>query len=230
MPNELIWILFALVNFSLLLLFYRLFGRTGLYVWIGMATVIANIQVLKTVDLIGLTATLGNILYGTAYLATDIINEKHGKKEAKKAVWLGFATLVTMTIIMQIALAFEPGAEDIAHDALATIFSLIPRIVAGSLAAYMISQYFDVWIYDKLRNLFPSDRQLWIRNNGSTVISQFVDTIVFCTIAFYGTYPFDIWLEIFITTYVIKFAVAIIDTPFMYIAKNMHVEKSNSTN
>ncbi|CDQ39851.1 queuosine precursor transporter [Virgibacillus salexigens] len=222
MPNELIWLLFAIVNFSLLLIFYRLFGRTGLYVWIGMATIIANIQVLKTVELIGLTATLGNILYGTAYLATDIINEKHGKQEAKKAVWLGFATLLSMTVMMQIALAFQPGADDIAHEALATLFGIIPRVVLGSLAAYMISQYFDVWIYDKLRSLFPSGRQLWIRNSGSTMISQLVDTMVFCTIAFYGEYPTSVWLEIVITTYVIKFAVAVIDTPFMYIAKRMH--------
>lgn len=222
MPNEIIWILFALVNFSLLLLFYRLFGRMGLFAWIGMATVIANIQVLETVELFGLTATLGNIIYGTAYLATDILNEKYGKKDAKKAVWLGFSTLITMTIMMQVVLVFEPGSDDIAHGSLATIFGMIPRVAAGSLAAYAISQYFDVWIYDKLRKLFPSDKNLWIRNNGSTVISQLLDTAVFCTIAFYGEYPTSIWLEIFFTTYIIKFAVALIDTPFMYIAKNLH--------
>ncbi|SDQ55600.1 hypothetical protein SAMN05216232_2102 [Virgibacillus subterraneus] len=222
MPNEIIWILFALVNFSLLLLFYRLFGKMGLFAWIGMATVIANIQVLETIELFGLTATLGNIIYGTAYLATDILNEKYGKKDAKKAVWLGFSTLITMTIMMQIVLVFEPGADDIAHGSLATIFGMIPRIAAGSLAAYAISQYFDVWIYDKLRKLFPSDKNLWIRNNGSTVVSQLLDTAVFCTIAFYGEYPTSVWLEIFLTTYIIKFAVALIDTPFMYIAKNLH--------
>ncbi|MBP1949611.1 queuosine precursor transporter [Virgibacillus litoralis] len=222
MPNEIVWILFALVNFSLLLLFYRMFGKMGLFAWIGMATVMANIQVLETVELFGLTATLGNIIYGTAYLATDILNEKYGKKDAKKAVWLGFSTLITMTIVMQIVLMFEPGADDIAHESLATIFGMIPRIAAGSLAAYAISQYFDVWIYDKLRKLFPADKNLWIRNNGSTVVSQLLDTAVFCTIAFYGEYPTSVWLEIFLTTYIIKFAVALIDTPFMYIAKNLH--------
>ncbi|MGX4669402.1 queuosine precursor transporter [Cerasibacillus sp. JNUCC 74] len=221
MANELIWIILAIVNFTLLLLFYKWFGRTGLYIWIGMATILANIQVLKTVDLIGFTATLGNILYGTAYLATDIINEKYGKAEAKKAVWMGFATLVTMTVLMQGTLAFEPSADDVAHEALATIFNLIPRIAAGSLAAYLISQSFDVWMYDKIRKLFPSDRHLWIRNNGSTGISQLLDTIVFCTIAFYGTYPTNVFMEIFFTTYIIKFIVALIDTPFMYIAKRM---------
>ncbi|WP_099158314.1 queuosine precursor transporter [Virgibacillus ndiopensis] len=222
MANEIIWILFAVVNFSLLLLFYRLYGKMGLFVWIGMATVIANIQVLKTIELFGLTATLGNIVYGSAYLATDILNEKYSKQDAKKAVWLGFTTLITMTVIMQIALSFEPGPNDIAHSSLESLFGIIPQIALGSLAAYIISQYFDVWIYDKLKKLFPSDRFLWIRNNGSTMISQLLDTTIFCSIAFYGQYPFDIWIEIFVTTYIIKFVVALLDTPFMYIAKYMN--------
>ncbi|SFD76976.1 hypothetical protein SAMN05216238_10410 [Lentibacillus persicus] len=224
MPNEVIWLLFALVNFTLLLIFYRLFGRVGLFVWIGMATVIANIQVLKTVELFGLTATLGNILYGTAFLATDIINEKYGKEDAKKAVWLGFSTLVVMIILMQITLQFEPGPDDIAHGALSTLFEVIPKVALGSLAAYIVSQYFDVWIYNKLRKVFPSDNYLWLRNNGSTAISQLLDSAVFCGIAFFGEYPFSIWLEIFMTTYIIKFVVAIIDTPFMYMAKNMKIK------
>lgn len=229
MPNELIWILFALVNFSLLLIFYRLFGKTGLFVWIGMATVIANIQVLKTVELFGLTATLGNIIYGTAYLATDILNEKYSKEDAKKAVWLGFSALLAMTIMMQISLIFEPGESDFAQGALDTLFGLIPQIALGSMAAYIVSQYFDVWIYDKIRKLLPQTKYLWIRNNAGTMLSQLLDTIVFCSIAFYGQYPFDVWLEIFFTTYVIKFVVAIIDTPFMYIAKFMHKEDKKST-
>ncbi|MFC4557341.1 queuosine precursor transporter [Virgibacillus kekensis] len=224
MPNELIWILFALINFGMLLLFYRLFGRTGLFVWIGIATIIANVQVLKTIELFGLTATLGNIIYGTAYLATDILNEKYGKKDARQAVWLGFSTLIAMTIMMQVALQFEPGASDFAQGPLQSIFGMIPRIALGSLAAYIVSQYFDVWIYDKLRKMFPSDSYLWLRNNGSTLISQLLDTAVFCTIAFLGIYSPSVWLEIFITTYIIKFIVALIDTPFMYAAKYMKVK------
>ncbi|WP_077326604.1 queuosine precursor transporter [Virgibacillus siamensis] len=225
MPNELIWFLFAMLNFSLLLFFYRMFGKMGLFVWIGLATVIANIQVLKTVELFGLTATLGNIIYGTAYLGTDILNEKYGKKDAKRAVWMGFSTLIAMTVMMQISLVFNPGPDDIAHESLETIFGMIPRVAAGSLAAYAMSQYFDVLIYDKLRKLFPADKFLWVRNNGSTMLSQLLDTAVFCSIAFLGQFPMTVWFEIFITTYVIKFIVALIDTPFMYIAKYIHQSK-----
>ncbi|RCW64959.1 queuosine precursor transporter [Saliterribacillus persicus] len=225
MSNELLWIVFALVNFSLLLLIYRIFGKAGLFVWIGMSTVIANIQVLKTVEMFGMIATLGNIIYGTAFLATDILNENHGKKYAKKAVWMGFATLLSMTIMMQFALRFIPAESDFAQPALETIFELIPNIAIGSLLAYIVSQYVDVWIYDKLKKIFTSDRFLWLRNNGSTMISQLIDSLIFCTIAFYGAYELDVWFNILITTYVIKFIVSLMDTPFLYVAKRIHTAK-----
>ncbi|UOQ85838.1 queuosine precursor transporter [Gracilibacillus salinarum] len=221
MTNELLWILFALLNFAILIVMYRIFGKAGLFVWIGMSTVIANIQVIKTVEMLGLIATLGNITYGTIFLATDILNENHGKKEAKKAVWLGFASLLIMTIVMQVVLRFTPHASDISQEALETIFEIVPNIALGSMAAFVISQYLDVWIYSKIKKLLPSERMLWIRNNGSTMISQFVDTLVFCSIAFYDLHDFDVWLEILLTTYVIKFAVAALDTPFLYMAKKI---------
>ncbi|MCT2537327.1 queuosine precursor transporter [Aquibacillus koreensis] len=227
MINELLWILFALVNFSLLIIMYRFFGKPGLFVWIGMSTVVANIQVLKTVELFGLTATLGNIIYGTAFLATDILNEKYGKKEAKKAVWMGFATLIAMTIMMQIALQFTPHADDFAQESLTTLFDLIPNVAIGSLTAYIISQYFDVWIYSKIKRALPSEKHLWIRNNASTMISQLLDSFIFCFIAFFFVYPFEIWIQLFFTTYIIKFIVAAIDTPFLYLAKRMKVNENS---
>ncbi|MCA1063112.1 queuosine precursor transporter [Rossellomorea sp. AcN35-11] len=216
-----IWfgLVFVLITFSFLLIMYRMFGRTGLFVWIGISTILANLQVVKTIEMFGLTATLGNAMYGTAFLVTDILNEKYGKKEAQKAVWLGFFTLIVMTIIMQLVLVFQPHPEDFAQDSLATIFGIIPRIALGSLAAYLISQLTDVYIFSYLKEKFPADSQFWIRNNGSTMASQLLDTLVFTSIAFLGEYPMDVWFEIFITTYLLKWVISILDTPFGYVAK-----------
>ncbi|SET31825.1 hypothetical protein SAMN05421676_10421 [Salinibacillus kushneri] len=223
MINEWLWLGFAIINFAMILTIYKLFGKPGLFVWIGMSTVVANIQVLKTIELFGITATLGNIIYGTAFLATDILNEKYGKSDAKKAVWLGFFTLITMTIMMQIALQFVPAESDTVQGALQTLFDLVPQVALGSLAAYMVSQYFDVWIFSKIKNKFPADKYFWLRNNGSTMVSQLLDSLVFCGIAFYGM-PWSVWIEIFISTYFIKFIVSFLDTPFFYLAKKMNVK------
>jgi len=219
MFNEWFGLIFVLINFVFVLAFYRLFGKTGLFVWIGFSTVLANLQVVKTIEIFGLTATLGNTMYGTAFLVTDILNEKYGKTEAKKAVWLGFFTLLTMTVIMQMVLLFQPHEIDFAHESLATIFGILPRIALGSLCAYLISQFADVYIFSYLRKKFPRDHQFWIRNNGSTMISQLLDTAVFTSIAFLGVYPINEWWNIFLTTYLLKFLIAIIDTPFGYLAK-----------
>lgn len=221
MFNEVLGLGFAILNMIFVLIMYKFFGRTGLFVWVGFATVLANIQVVKLIEIFGLTATLGNAVYGSIFLVTDILNEKYGKKEAKKAVWLGFSSLIMMMIIMQVVLLFEAAPDDFAQQSLTTIFGLIPRIALGSMIAYIISQYTDVLIFSFLRKLFPSDRAFWVRNNGSTMVSQLLDTLIFTSIAFMGVYPADIWISIFISTYVLKFLVSIVGTPFGYMAKRI---------
>ncbi|HSO58746.1 MAG TPA: queuosine precursor transporter, partial [Paenisporosarcina sp.] len=219
MFNEVLGLGFAILNMIFVLIMYKFFGRTGLFAWVGFATVLANIQVVKLIEIFGLTATLGNAVYGSIFLVTDILNEKYGKKEAKKAVWLGFSSLIMMTLIMQVVLLFEAAPDDITQQSLATIFGLIPRIALGSMIAYIISQYTDVLIFSFLRKLFPSDGAFWIRNNGSTMLSQLLDTLIFTSIAFLGVYPTDVWISIFVSTYVLKFLVSIVGTPFGYMAK-----------
>ncbi|MGC4377239.1 queuosine precursor transporter [Fictibacillus sp. Mic-4] len=221
-------VVFVLVNFLLFILCYRLFGKTGLYAWIGAMTILANIQVAKTIEMFGFVMTLGNTAYATIYLCSDLLNEKYGQKEAKKAVWFGFFTLIMMTIIMQMALVFKPEATDIAQESLQTIFGLVPRIALGSLTAYFVSQFLDVRLYSMLKKMFPGYNQLWIRNNGSTLISQMVDTLVFCTIAFAGVHPWNVWFDILITTYLLKFIISAASTPFIYWARSFKFKEEKS--
>lgn len=93
MFNEILGLFSAIFTFSLVLLIYRFFGRSGLFVWIGFSTVVANLQVVKTVELLSMTATLGNVMYGTAFLVTDILSEKYGKKKHKKRYGSAFLHL-----------------------------------------------------------------------------------------------------------------------------------------
>jgi len=221
-PNELVWIVMLVLNFGLILLAYRLMGELGLYVWIPIAVILANIQVLKTIELFGFTATLGNIAYATTFLATDILSENHGKQAARRAVWIGFLAIIAMTVFMNLALIYKPAPDDFAQESLQTIFSMIPRIALASLAAYLVSQIHDIWAYQFWRKRFPSDRAIWIRNNASTMVSQALDTLIFVAIAFWGQFELPVLLEIFLTTYLIKWLVAALDTPFLYWAKQIN--------
>lgn len=214
------------VNFFLIILGYKLFGKWGLIMWIPISVIVANIQVIQTIKLFGLVATLGNIVYATSFLVTDILSENYGKEEAKKAVWIGFFSLISMTLLMNLALAFVPLAGDefatTAHEATSTIFSLMPRIAIASLTAYLLSQRHDVWAFHFWKDRFPKTSHLWIRNNLSTMVSQLIDSSVFVLIAFWGVFDTGTLLEIFITTYFLKFIVAAADTPFVYWSKTIH--------
>lgn len=218
--NELIWIALLIVHFSLILLAYKLFGKVGLYAVIAASIVLANIKVLKLVEMGGALFTLGNIAYGGIFLATDILNERHGKKAAQKSVWVGFFVALLAVIMMQFALWFTPAFDDFAHAHLEALFSLVPRIVLASMIAYLISQTVDVWMFDKLKRVFH-EKKLWLRNNISTMLGQLIDSAIFVTIAFLGVFPLQVFWQILITTYLIKLLVAVLDTPFMYLAKRV---------
>ncbi len=224
--NEIYWALLLLLNFGAILFIYRLFGKTGLYAWTPIAVIIANIQVLKTIELFGMVATLGNIVYATSFLATDILSENHGVKDARKAVAIGFFSLIVMTVLMNVALLFTPHSSDFANESLSTLFSIMPRIAVASLTAYLISQFHDIKAYHFWKQKFPATRHIWLRNNASTMISQLLDSLIFSFIAFYGLFSFDVFLEILITTYLLKWLVAALDTPMIYLAKKMYAQGS----
>lgn len=228
MRNEMLWAGMLIVNFLAILFAYVRFGRIGLYIWIPISTILANIQVVMLVDLFGFGTTLGNILYAGGFLVTDILAENYGREYAKKAVKIGFFSLIVMTIIMQIAVNFTPSDVEegiLTFNGVKRIFDFMPRIVIASLISYWVSQTHDIWAYEKWRERFSERRHIWIRNNMSTMVSQLIDNSLFTIIAFWGIYPKEVLLEIFITTYFMKFIVAIFDTPFVYIASHLKAKK-----
>lgn len=218
--NNLLWGGFILIDLSLAILLYRFFGKFGLYAIIVASTITANIQVVKTVQLFGLVATLGNVLYASIFFSTDILSEVYGKKAARRGVWLGFAGMLLMTLWMQIGLRFIPDISDFAQGSFLTIFGLMPRIAAGSMIAYLISQHHDVFAFHFWKNK-TKGRFLWLRNNASTMVSQAIDSIIFCAIALWGLFDTNTWLQILATTYFLKWIVAAVDTPFIYLAKRL---------
>ena len=219
--NEILWFIMLVVNFSLIIFAYKKFGKIGLYIWIPVSTIIANIQVVLLVDLFGFGTTLGNIMYAGGFLVTDILAENYGRKHAQKAVYIGFFSLIALTLIMQIAVSFIPTDVEEAillFDGVKRMFDFMPRIAVASLVAYLISQSHDIWAYEFWKNKYSAPKYIWIRNNASTMVSQIIDNAIFTLIAFVGVYPKEVIIEIFLTTYFMKFLVAVCDTPFVYIA------------
>ncbi|MCF8219368.1 MAG: queuosine precursor transporter [Bacteroidales bacterium] len=222
--NELYWLVMLLANFALILLAYRFFGKMGLFIWVPISAIIANIQVIQGIELFGFGATLGNIVYASSFLVTDILSENYGKKEANKAIWIGFFSLISMTLLMNLALLFEPMQDEFAlstYESINNIFSFMPRIVIASFLAYLVSQKHDIWAYHMWAKKFAGKKNIWIRNNLSTMVSQLIDSLIFTFIAFYNVYEMNVLWEIVLTTYFLKWIVAAADTPFVYLASKM---------
>lgn len=226
MSNVMIFLVFALVNFGLIALAYRLFGKRGILGYIVLSVIAANIQVNKGVlfDLgfVQLEATLGNIMFAGIFLATDLLNEKYGHKEAKRSVHISIFANLAFIAIMFISTLFKglDYSQD-ASNALNLFFSInggaLKSVLVGNLV-YLISQSLDVFIYNKLKEWNPSTKYLWLRNNGSTLISQTIDTIlVTLGFALVGIFPMNVIGSMIVVTLSIKIIVSLLDTPFLYL-------------
>ena len=148
--NEMLWLGYMLFNYTAVLFAYKYWGKVGLLIFVPLSVVLANIQVLKMMNLFGVETTMGNIAFGGVFLVSDILSEVEGKKYARKLVTIGFITMVFTTIVMNWALAIKPASIDQFQEHLKPIFGLalnelsVIRITAASMTAFIISQLFDV--------------------------------------------------------------------------------------
>ena len=227
-----VWLIMLLFCFSSILVFLKLFGYVGLYVYSALAVIIGNIQVLKTVDFFYSPepVALGTVLFASTFLCTDILSEHFGKEKARKNVLIGFAGFLFMTIIMLITIGFKPSANDWSQDSLANVFTPMSRFFIASMIAYLASQYFDVWIYSTIKNI-TKNRYLWLRNNLSTILSSLVDNTIFSLLAWIILNPnpetlYNVIMIYILGTYVLRIFIAFVDTPFMYFSK-LFLPKNN---
>jgi uncharacterized integral membrane protein (TIGR00697 family) len=217
MSNELIFFLELVADFSLCLLVYKWLRRDGLMLLIVLHIIMCNLQVVKQVQLFGMQATLGNIAYGATFWITDLISEKYGKRWAKQGLLYSFVALVAFTVMMRFVPLYQAGAGDKFGPYVGALFTFVPRLAIASIIAYLLSQLYDVWMFNFIRAL-TSARHLWLRNIVATSVSQLWDTLIFCTIAFVGVFSWPVLIQIYITTWLIKIMVALLGTPFIYIA------------
>ena len=224
--NELLLAGSVLLIYGTVLAAYRLFGKNGLYAMTVAATILANIEVLIVINAFGMEQTLGNVMFASTYLITDILSENEGKKYASKAVKLGVFASVIMFLFSQYWLLYTPADSDWAAEHIRAVFSTTPRLLLASFLGYAVSQRFDVWLYHRIwafteKKSGSKRAYLWLRNNGSTMVSQLINTIIFTTAAFAGWYDTKTFISIMISSYVIYIFTSLLDTPAVYIARMM---------
>lgn len=229
--QEILWLCTLLLDLAGTVILYRLFGKVGLQVAIATAIILANLQGPKLTIIFGLETSLGVVFYSSIFFATDVLSENYGKQEATKAVWMGFTVSIIVLIMMSLALLYHPSTNpatsefsaDI-HNSFRTIVNFTPRFIAGSLLAYLISQRFDVWAFHKIKSM-TGERWLWMRNNGSTMASQAIDTTIYSLVTWWGIVDLKTALALGGAKYIFKLVIAAIDTAFIYWAKMTYSQR-----
>lgn len=203
--------------FSAILIVEKLMKKEGLYTWVSVATILANIIVCKTIEIGGITLSLGNIMFASNYLVVDIISEKYGPKYAQKAINNALLSTILFICTTQICLLFIPASTDVVQDSMKTLFDFNLRVSVASLTMFYISNKVDIYLFEKIKKKYPN--KLWLRNNISTIIANCGENYIFNSLAFLGIFDFATVMSIATTSTVIEIIVALLDTPFLYLSK-----------
>lgn len=177
------------------------------------ALVIAAVLAAKIIAIGPLFVPAGVLAYSVTFACTDIVAEVYGGQAARRVVLAGFVTLLAVLLLIQIALVWPPAPFWQGQEGFKGVLATSARVIVASAVAYLVSQYTDIYVFGRLRQA-TGGRYLWLRNNASTMISQLIDSSIFITIAFLGTFPV---LPLIFGQWVVKLAVAALDTPFVYL-------------
>ena len=226
---EALWVITVFYDLLLASLLFYFFGKEGLYLAIVLGIVLSNLQGGKVSDVVifdrTFTVSMGAIMYSGIYFATDLLSEKYGRREANRAVILGALANIAVMLTLVLSTFFLPSdvadSADEVHDAISTLAVYSPIFVIGSITAYLISQLFDVWIFHKIKSI-TGTRMLWLRNNLSTLLSQALDTFIYTFVwVLAGQLDFSTAAAIALSKYIFKFAIAILDTIFIYMLREI---------
>jgi uncharacterized integral membrane protein (TIGR00697 family) len=173
------------------------------------------------------------LAYALTFFASDCYAELYGRRAATIVVNVGFAmNFVLLALVWSTILApgLPPAAQPVDPAAFRSVLAASTGIVAASLAAYVISQNWDVFVFHAIREYTDGDH-LWLRNVGSTASSQLIDTVIFIGVGFvlFQGVPLSAALSLLVGQYLLKLLIAVLDTPFVYAVVRFAPDRDEST-
>src|SRR3989344_258552 len=168
----------------------------------------------------------GGLLFPLTYIFGDILTEVYGYKRTRKAIWMGFGANLVMAATFMLVGVLPPAPDWPNQDAYMTILGQSSRIVLASVTAYFIGEFINSFILAKMK-ILTKGKFLWMRTIGSTIFGEAFDTTVFMIIAFWGVLPFELFVAVGISGYLLKVAIEILFTPFTYLIINFLKKKES---
>lgn len=181
--------------------------------------IIVNTIGSKITTMFGIRVSVGIIFMPLLFLITDMISEVYGRDLARRFVKISTGLLVFMFVMIFLAIQLPPDSTYAMQSEFEMIFGGSLRMTFASIISFAVSQYFDVSIFSFWKKV-TRGKHLWLRNNASTISSQFIDTTIFMFIAFYQMtpqYTAAFVFSLIIPYWLFKIAFAFIDTPLCYL-------------
>lgn len=183
----------------------------------AVALVVSNIIAGKlwATPLQSVTLTAGVFLFPIVYIIGDVVPEVYGLKNARKVIWIGFILNLVAVLFfwLTIRLPYPPYFDN--QDAFATVLGFAPRLTLASFAGYLVGTNANAVVLVWIKRL-TNHRFLWMRTIGSTIVGEFLDSILFMTIAFWGVVPVSVLPGMILAQAVFKIGYEILATPLTY--------------
>jgi len=185
---------------------------------------VAFVTILLTSNLIGaakvcewngFTFGAGIFFFPLSYVFGDIMTEVYGYARARKIVWAGFGAMLYATLMAEIIIRMPPSPGWPNQAALETMFGSTWRIVVASLSAYFCGEFMNSFVMAKMK-VATNGKRLWMRTISSTVVGEFVDSIIFYPVAFLGIWETSLVVKVMVGNYFLKVLWEVVMTPFTY--------------
>ncbi|MFH1462019.1 MAG: queuosine precursor transporter [bacterium] len=219
--NELIFLLHIMFVVGFTFLAFRI-GKSALIVFVCLQAVLANLFVVKQMNILGLNATCADVFIIGSILGINLIQEYYGKDAAEETIKISFFAMFFYLIMSQVHLFYLPNSFDNAHDLFEGILKFAPRITIASVFAYFVVLIINNKFYAYLKNSFK-DKYLFLRNFISIMLTQLLDTFIFVFAALYGIVG-SVWQVMFVSL-VLKVIVISLSTPFVELSKKLFSKK-----
>ena len=157
----------------------------------------------------------GTLLFPFSYIFADVLTEVYGYERSRRVIWSGFFALFLMASLIWIVGVIPPDPLWRLQGSYQELLMTAPRIALASIVAYFAGEFSNSFILSRMK-LWTKGRYLWFRTIGSTIVGEFVDTILFVLIAFSGVWERDLLVQVLISNYIFKTSYEVVATPLTY--------------
>ncbi len=180
---------------------------------------ISDVTAGKIIDFVGFPVSVTVLYFPITFIFSDILTEVYGYSKARSVLWIVMICSITAGLVYSLVVVLPPASGFGDNEAYRIVLGRVPRILIGGWIAIFAGDIANNYVLAKMK-IWTKGEMLWTRTIGSTIVGQFVNTVIFYLVGLYGIIPNDILFEAIIAGWIIKVVVEAAFTPLTYFLVN----------